>query len=910
MHNAKISLDGMWDFMHVADDRLAKPVEVRKIAVPSPWQAQFADLRMRGGTGIYSRHVTVPAGWINDRVFLRFGAVFHNTRAWVNGELVGVNEGGFLPFAFDVTNHLVEGRNEIKVSAESPTDDAEEFPDSPLAEIPFGKQSWYGPLSGIWQSVYLERRILDHITRMRINPELATGRVEILAVLHQSLFDQTEVEIRVFDPGENCVASKTWQAGAGHREVSTDLVAPHVRAWSPDHPDLYRLEMTFTREGHVIEKRTETFGFRTIETRDGKLFLNGEPLYLRAALDQDYYPETVCTMPSTAFVEDQFRKAKELGLNCLRCHIKAADPRYYQIADRLGLLIWTELPNGGLSTLRSRSRKEHLMRGIVDRDGNHPSIIIWTIINENWGVDLVHDPDHRAWLRRTYHWLKSYDRTRLVVDNSPLAPSFHVETDLADYHYYAAYPDGRLQWDTFAEQLAGRPAWLFSQEGDAVIKGDEPLLCSEFGNWGLPDPAMLRSDDGHEPWWFETGHDWGEGIMYAHGVENRFSDWSLDRVFGSLQNFVTAAQWQQYRALKYQIEVIRSKPQISGYVITELTDAHWECNGLFDMRRNKRVFHDVFASINADIIIVPRWTKLSYWADEPASFELSVANGSASDLAGCSLIAILGGEQRIELPVVKAGHVHAVGALKMLVPDVQQHTSTEARFELRDTAGAVLATNTLDLALHPDRHCPDGAAGLVWSPEARIRDRLAALGYQIGNSITDANLVVAASHDGELASYVRAGGRALLLPEQEGTLTPFFPHWQGVKVSNREGTVWRGDWASAFAWLRRSGLFRRMPGGPLLDESYDRVFPTKVISGTNLIDFQARVHAGLAVGWVHKPVALAVERGYGSGRVLVSTFRLFENEPGEDPTATTLLDLFVAQTLGLAGAVRTEAAAT
>ena len=171
----------------------------------------------------------------------------------------------------------------------------------------------------------------------------------------------------------------------------------------------------------------DTFGFRTIETRDGRFYLNGEPLYLRGALDQDYYPDTICTVPSVEFLEDQFRKAKELGLNCLRCHIKAADPRYYEVADRMGLLVWTELPNGGMSTERSRGRKEKLLKGIVDRDCNHPSIVIWTIINENWGVDLVHDADHRDWLKRTFAWLKAYDPTRLVVDNSPLAPSFHVE---------------------------------------------------------------------------------------------------------------------------------------------------------------------------------------------------------------------------------------------------------------------------------------------------------------------------------------------------------------------------------------------------------------------------------------------------------------------------------------------------
>ena len=188
--------------------------------------------------------------------------------------------------------------------------------------------------------------------------------------------------------------------------------------------------MRIERSSATATSRTRSrdhFGFRTIETRNGRFYLNGEPIYLRAALDQDYYPDTICTVPSVEFLEDQFRKAKELGLNCLRCHIKAADPRYYEVADRIGLLIWTELPNGGISTERSRGRKETLLKGIVDRDGNHPSIVIWTIINENWGVDLVHDADHRAWLKRTFAWLKAYDPTRLVVDNSPLAPSFHVE---------------------------------------------------------------------------------------------------------------------------------------------------------------------------------------------------------------------------------------------------------------------------------------------------------------------------------------------------------------------------------------------------------------------------------------------------------------------------------------------------
>ena len=133
-----------------------------------------------------------------------------------------------------------------------------------------------------------------------------------------------------------------------------------------------------------------------------------------------------------------------------------------------------------------------------------------------------------------------------------------------------------------------------------------------------------------------------------------------------------------------------------------------------------------------------------------------------------------------------------------------------------------------------------------------------------------------------------------MFPAGELKLGPLFPHWQNVKVRRRAGTVWSGDWASSFGWLHRPCAFSRIPGGPLLDETFDRVLPRYVISGCNLLDFQARVHGGLAVGWIHKPAAFIVEHSYGKGRFVVSTFRVFRDEPGTDPTATVLLDSLLA----------------
>ena len=422
-------------------------------------------------------------------------------------------------------------------------------------------------------------------------------------------------------------------------------------------------------------------------------------------------------------------------------------------------------------------------------------------------------------------------------------------------------------------------------------------MCSEFGNWGLPHPEDLKDADGKEPWWFETGHDWGEGVMYPHGIENRFVDWSLDRVFGDLRGFVEAAQWQQYRALKYEIEVMRRRPALAGYVITEFTDAHWECNGLLDMRRNVRVFHQDFAAINADLLVIPRWERLAYWVGEALRVDLTVSNGAGPTLEGCTVEASVDGAVASRYPVARlpSGAVADLGVVDIPLPSPKRSRRVRVNFVLRDDGGTVLARNHLDVSIH-HRPAPEGfAATKVWSNDAAMSERLAALGYAMAGDAAEADVVVSHEIDKTLLGQVRDGTRLLLLPATEMSLNPLFPHWQNVRVLARGGTLWAGDWASTFAWLVRGRGFDDIPGGPLIDEPFDRVIPTHVIAGCNLHDFQSRVQAGLAIGWLHKPVALSVERTYGRGHFVVSTFRLNRDPPGEDPTATLLLKSLVEQ---------------
>jgi beta-galactosidase/beta-glucuronidase len=213
-----LSLDGSWEFRHAVNPSSALG-DVRSIHVPSPWQAQFDDLRMKSGVGVYRRQVVLSDGWVHGQVWLRFGAVFHNTRVWVNATPVGENQGGWLPFAFDVTSALVDGANEIVVRVESPTDCEQTHADGPLGEMPFGKQSWYGPQSGIWQSVTLERRALDHVTRIHVTPDLATGRVGTAISLARPVSDGIEVGVTVHDSLGRVVASVLNTPAEGSRSL-------------------------------------------------------------------------------------------------------------------------------------------------------------------------------------------------------------------------------------------------------------------------------------------------------------------------------------------------------------------------------------------------------------------------------------------------------------------------------------------------------------------------------------------------------------------------------------------------------------------------------------------------------------------------------------------------------------------
>ncbi|MBW9117140.1 glycoside hydrolase family 2 [Rhizobium cauense] len=899
----RMTLDGLWQFKFESD------AEWRSISVPSVWQSEFADLHDAFGTGIYRRRFSLPKDWAERDISLHFGAVNYFAEVLVNGQSIGTHEGGYLPFTLTIPRGVLKAENEVEVSVTLPSADATKYPQFPFAEIPHGKQSWYGPLGGIWQSVTLEARDISHIKHATAKADLASGAVRFDLELSA---EAANAEVHVLVHGPDGALEATGK-GVGR---TLSVVVPQVKAWSPETPHLYRADISLFVGGAVVDTASVTFGFRTIETRDGQLFLNGAPLYMRAALDQDYYPEGICTPPSLEFLEDQARKAKALGLNTLRIHIKVPDPRYYDVADRIGLLIWTEIPNVQTFTDASARRMRETMEGIVRRDGHHPSIIAWTIINEDWGTRTVENADHRQWLAETYDWLKALDPGRLVTDNSACFPNFHVKSDLNDYHYYRSVPERREEWDDITKQFAGGAAWTYSGLGDAQRRGDEPLIVSEFGVWGLPDPSKVLLEDGSEPFWMETGATWGDGVAYPHGVQKRFGALHLDTVFKNFGSFIEAAQWYQFANLKYEIEVMRAHPTIVGYVITEFTDVHWEANGLLDINRNPRVFHDQFSSINSDIVIVARPSAWSAYAGDVLEVDLSVATGGASIPEGATIRWTYGYDGERALPATAANAVASAGVVPMQMPDTDGNRTLRIEFEVLSN-GQRLASNVLDIALYAKRSRANLPS--IASRDPALRAFAETLGYPVVEpDKADVNLahaldesdIEAMRHgaryfviaDGSVPTHrnlrtdIPAGEklyREMTIDERDMPVG-IDQQLPGIGLIAREGTLWRGDWIANFSWIRRAGAFASLPGGPLLDLSFEKVVPHHVMTGFRTFEYAGPVHGGLVIGWVHKPAVTIAERRVGRGNLVATTFRLTSTPAGTDPVAAALFDAMIA----------------
>jgi hypothetical protein len=953
------SLAGYWQFQpdpdgHLTVDSLAP---TREIPVPLPWQAAFPEMQHYSGYAWYRRTVDIDEKWLallrSGELLLTFGAVDYWCQVFVNGELAGQHEGGYTPFTLRIRSLAHAGSNEIAVRVYDPaqtelptprwpTYPAEEQTGGPpfdANEIPHGKQEWYINVGGIWQDVSLTAVPSTYIERVQVTTNIRTGQVHATAELsgESAKAGDGTIRLTVSGPGSETV-KKMAELSGGQASYNIGLAVDQPHLWTPNDPYLYTAAISLKTSAGEDEVSVR-FGFREIATREGQLLLNGEPLYLLCALDQDLYPDTIYTVPSEEFLRDGFRKAKELGLNSLRCHIKPPDPLYLDLADEMGLLIWEEVPSWRTFYAKGsvhhnqlnlydavKQRVRQTLEEMIRRDFNHPSIIIWTIVNEDWGTALPLSASDRAWVAEMYGLCKKLDPTRLVVDNSACpsqwGPNFHVKSDIDDFHVYANIPDQAQTFAQTIEQFSLRPVWTYSSHGDAQRTGHEPLILSEFGNWGLPSLRLLREATHSDPSWFHLGPWWArwEGEPgWPAGADERFHQLGLDRIWRDYEEFVTATQWHQYAAMKYEIELIRREQAIAGYVITELSDAYWESNGLLDFLRNPKAYYDAFGTINAPEVVIPQVKRYCFWDDESVQIKLYAARYSPKDWTATQLYwTIEGGERgEIEAPALDRGDVRPIGQGSWPLPGIGKPQSVPIQLEIRTPDGSVLARNTLDVLVLPAatrehryegrvavisdpskpkwvarpgptgstedplqvveqrRYAPTPPQPLEPSPDVvhvwaglDLERTLHRLGYSTSTEITpETKVAVTNLPDEELLRWVREGGNLLFLCRGP---SPFF--W----AQGRGGT-YGGGWITNFSWIRPD-IHRRLIGPGPLSMPFMQVMPTRTLLGLPMEDkaVQGDFLAGAISGWVHHPSVHTVQFRYGKGRVLMTTFAIEE----------------------------------
>ncbi len=867
----------------------AERADWRPVLVDRSWNAQFDDLRDYMGVAWYRVSFDVPRFETPRHALLRFGAVDYLSEVWVNGKPVCKHEGGYTPFACDASSAVHPGANELIVRVIDPPRDEKpgtpRFPDMRYNAIPHGKQNWYVQTGGIWQPVVLEFRPSTYIEQVHVTPQI-DGKVRIEAFLAGDR-RTGHVAYIIRDKAGAAVASGLTEATEGVAKATAQVNGPEL--WTTSSPALYTVEVSLNGGEDL---RRERFGFRKFEARDGKLFLNGEPFYMVAALDQDFYPETIYTPPSKEYVRNQMMKGKQMGLNLLRCHIKVCDPQYLEAADEVGMLVWYEIPSwfDGAANFspEAAQRGERIFAEMVERDWNHPAIVVQSVINESWGANLK-DADQRHWLREAFDRSKGLTAPlgRLIVDNSACCDNFHLKTDLDDFHQYFSIPDNFAKWDKWTSEFASRPKWTFSPHGDGVRTGKEPLIVSEFGNWGLPKlPASL-------PWWFSRDFN-GNQLTRPAGLFERFADYKFTRLYSTYNDLAEATQWHQFESLKHEIEDMRQHGSIQGYVITEFTDINWEANGLMDMSRNPKVYAGRLAQIQQPDLILAQLPQRNYASGDLVHLRILASHYGPSDWQGArvrwSTQSGAAGEFAMSQPPAR-GTVAQLRAISLPAPTVATARKEWISLEVVSATGAILAQNLYDIYVYPARQVKTRPIHIaIHDPRNALLSLAPALrksGYVLTDKPAAHDLLISSVLDTAVDQHLDNGGRALLLLDSTDAL----PKNSAISMKAREGSEFDGNWVTNFNWIDTKAVpFRNVAFGNILGFEAAEVTPHYVLQNVPSSAYDD-VLAGIFYGWLNNNSALMFQARRGKGALLATTLR-FSRYPADLYSANLLDGLF------------------
>lgn len=559
-----MSLNGAWRFSFGDEekDRMSQPPTLAQmpltIEVPYVYQCELSGIGQTESHDVvwYGKTFRLP-DCFDERTHLIFGAVDWHCDLFVNGRYAGSHDGGYTPFRTDITPFLrADGEQELILRVE----------DTLRCDQLRGKQSWeeepsrcwYTPSTGIWQSVWLERVSDNPIQSIHITPNLPQSEIRCEISLNKPPKKDGQFIIDVQYQGHP-VAALTYKT----KQMNVDLSVPiqpedyidEIHYWTPEHPNLYDVTVSYASDGQTDQVFTY-FGFRDVCTRDGKTLLNHRPIYQRLILHQGYYDGGLLTADTDERYRTDLQTIKDMGFNGVRMHQKIEDPLFYYWADKIGLLVWGELPSCYEFSELAMRRSFESMREFIQRDYNHPSIVCWVPLNESWGVrNIEKNAAQQRYAVSLYHFIKAMDSTRWVSTNDGWE---QVTTDFCTIHDYSF--DGKAlssRWDDLDAllQSAAQDRMIFASGYQYT---GQPILLTEFG-----------------------------GVAFKTNQSKK--DWGYCAIEKNEASYI--------RRLTSLFSYIKTNRRIQGYCYTQFTDVMQETNGLLSIRREPKIAIDAIRAI-------------------------------------------------------------------------------------------------------------------------------------------------------------------------------------------------------------------------------------------------------------------------------------------------------------------------
>lgn len=552
-----------------------KPFDM-KITVPFAPESSLSGIQHKDFIPCiwYQRQICIPETWSGKNIMLNFGAVYYESEIWIDGKFVGRHFGGSDSFSMNITNHVVPGQTHSLVVAASS--------DVRSRMQPAGKQALrskrfscnYTRTTGIWQTVWMEAVAPSYIASSKVLTDIDASAVSFTFSLG-GVRKPCTLKVEMTDNGKSVASGMTRISD----RANITLPIRKMKLWSPESPFLYDVTYTLCdNEGNIIDSVSSYIGMRKVHIEGNKVYLNNVPFYQRLVLDQGFYPDGIWTAPSDDALKNDIVLAMKAGFNGARLHQKVFEERFHYWADKLGYMTWGEMPSWGMDANSPEAARNFMAEwtNVINRDINHPSIITWTPLNEEWWPDEVQYP---RFVEDLYILTKSLDNTRPVNTVSG-GVSIKGCTDIFAVHNYAHDPD--KLWDKMYD--GGR---MYHRRPKAIITGEtgnvgfnSPIVNFEY-------PAELYEYDGISPFILD---EFG-GLSCRETTPQKTDAFQYGDAPQTKEEF--------YARLEALIRMLTEKSDyIWGFCYTQLTDVEQEENGIyyydrtekFDMERIRSIF--------------------------------------------------------------------------------------------------------------------------------------------------------------------------------------------------------------------------------------------------------------------------------------------------------------------------------